>query len=458
MSQKKQLDMINGNPTSSLVLFTLPVILGNLFQQLYNIVDSIVVGRCVGGDALAAVGTSSSITFLFIAIATGSSIGSSVVISQLYGAKEIKEMMTSIYTAILSIIGIAIILTGIGLLFNESILEIMNTPAKLFEDAQVYLRIYFLGLLFLFLYNITNAVFNALGESKIPLFFLTFSSLLNIILDLIFVIQFGMGVAGVAWATLISQALAAILSVTVLLVRLRKFCTPHEKIKYFDVASLSRMCKIALPTTIQQSIVSIGTVCVQSLVNTFGSVVMAGYAAATKIDNIAINPMVNIGNAVSTFTAQNIGASKPERVKKGYRAGIMMNAVICAILFLLVLFFGDKIIGIFMDHGESADSIRIGVRYIHVVSLFYFVMGFMNATNGVLRGSGDIRFFMVATLCNFFSRVVFAYVLSRFIHENAIWWSIPIGWAIGLIISRSRYKTGIWKGKSLVDDCHENED
>ncbi|MDO5292260.1 MAG: MATE family efflux transporter [bacterium] len=457
MSNRKAPDMINGNPTSSLVLFTLPIILGNLFQQLYNIVDSIVVGRCVGGDALAAVGTSSAITFLFVAIATGSSIGSTVVISQLYGAKQMKEMMTSIYTAIIAIVVIALVLTGIGILLNQSILRLMNTPEKLFDEASIYLHIYFLGLVFLFLYNITNAIFNALGESKIPLMFLTFSSILNIVLDLLFVIQYGQGVAGVAWATLISQALAAFLSLCVLLIRLRKFKT-EEGIRYFDFASFNRMCKIALPSTLQQSIVSIGTVCVQSLVNIFGSVVMAGYAAATKIDNIAINPMVNIGNAVSTFTAQNIGANKPERVSKGYRAGIMMNAVICGVLLVLVFLFGDKIIGVFMDSGKSADSIAVGVKYIHVVSVFYFIMGFMNVTNGVLRGSGDIRFFMLSTLCNFSSRVIFAYTLSIFIEEHAIWWSIPIGWILGLIISRLRYGTGKWKTKSLVDDCHEAED
>ncbi|MDO5522284.1 MAG: MATE family efflux transporter [bacterium] len=457
MSKRKPPDMINGNPTSSLVLFTLPIILGNLFQQLYNIVDSIVVGRCVGGDALAAVGTSSSITFLFIAIATGSSIGSSVVISQLYGAKQLKEMMTSIYTAIIAIVVIALVLTGIGVLLNGSILRLMNTPHKLFGDASVYLHIYFLGLVFLFLYNITNAIFNALGESKIPLLFLSFSSILNIVLDLLFVIRYGQGVAGVAWATLISQALAAVFSVTVLLVRLRRF-KAEGPISYFDLGAFQRMCKIALPSTLQQSIVSFGTVAVQSLVNTFGSVVMAGYAAATKIDNIAINPMVNIGNAVSTFTAQNIGANKPERVRKGYRAGILMNAVICGALLILVFLFGDKIIGIFMDTGESAASIAVGVKYIHVVSIFYFVMGFMNATNGVLRGSGDIRYFMLSTLVNFSSRVIFAYTLSIFIAEHAIWWSIPIGWALGLIISRVRYGTGKWKTKSLVDDCHESED
>ena len=373
MAQKNKTDMINGNPTTSLIAFTLPVILGNLFQQLYNIVDSVVVGRCVGEEALAAVGTSSSITFLFIAIATGLSIGSGVVISQLFGAQEYKRMKTSIYTSIVSIVAISSVLMIVGVLMHMQILRIMNTPAQVMDDAAVYLKIYFYGLVFLFLYNVTNAVFNALGRSKIPLVFLTFSSVLNIVLDLVFVIRYHMGVAGVAWATLISQALSALGSLIVLLRLVSKFRT-EERASVFHYEDLRRIGTVALPSMIQQSIVSVGIVCVQSLVNSFGSVVMAGYAAASKIDNIAINPMVNIGNAVSTFTAQNIGAGKVERVKQGYRAGILMNAVICTILLGIVVIFGRSVIGMFMDGGTANGSIEIGVEYIRAVSYTHLTL------------------------------------------------------------------------------------
>ena len=456
MAQKNKTDMINGNPTTSLIAFTLPVILGNLFQQLYNIVDSVVVGRCVGEEALAAVGTSSSITFLFIAIATGLSIGSGVVISQLFGAQEYKRMKTSIYTSLVSIVAISSLLTIVGVLMHMQILRIMNTPAQVMDDAAVYLKIYFYGLVFLFLYNVTNAVFNALGRSKIPLVFLTFSSVLNIVLDLVFVIRYHMGVAGVAWATLISQALSALGSLIVLLRLVSKFRT-EERASVFHYEDLRRIGTVALPSMIQQSIVSVGIVCVQSLVNSFGSVVMAGYAAASKIDNIAINPMVNIGNAVSTFTAQNIGAGKVERVKQGYRAGILMNAVICTILLGIVVIFGRSVIGMFMDGGTANGSIEIGVEYIRVVYIFYFLMGFMNVTNGVLRGAGDIGYFMFATLCNFVSRVALAYIMANFIGMRAVWWSIPLGWMIGLVVSRARYRSGKWKSKSLVDGCYKDD-
>lgn len=448
---RKRQNMITGNPASSLIFFTLPMIVGNMFQQLYSIVDSIIVGRFVGGDALAAVGTSSSITFLFIAIATGTSIGSSVVISQLYGAKQLREMKTSIYTAILSIVLIAVVLSVIGLFFHRLILDAMNTPQELFEEAATYLKIYFFSLTFLFLYNISNAIFNALGESRMPLLFLMLSSVLNIILDLVFVIQFKLGVAGVAYATLISLTLAGLLSFSMLVIRVRRI-ESEGRHKLFDVTSLLRMARIALPSTIQQSIVSVGTVCVQSIVNMFGPAVMAGYAAATKIDNIAINPMVNIGNAVSTFTAQNIGAGKPERVKKGYHASIILNFIICALLLLVLLLLGEKAIAVFMNTSESKEAIEVGVRYLHVVSMFYFVMGFMNVTNGVLRGSGDVKFFMLSTLGNFFTRVVCAYVLAGVIGSGAIWWSIPIGWLLGLSISLLRYRKGVWKTKSLVKE------
>lgn len=457
MKTNQKQNMITGNPTSTLVLFALPMIIGNLFQQIYNIVDSVVVGRYIGSEALAAVGASSSITFLFVAIATGISIGSSVVISQLFGARQMTEMKTSIYTAIISILGIALISTIVGLVAHRLILQWMNTPVEVFEDAATYLKIYFMGLLFLFLYNISNSVFNALGESKIPLLFLMLSSVINIVLDLAFVISLKMGVAGVAWATLISQVIAGILCFVVLMHRLRKVQT-ENRASLFDLTALKRMCRIALPSTIQQSIVSVGIVCVQSLVNTFGPAVMAGYTAATKIDNIAINPMVNIGNAVSTFTAQNIGAGKPERVKKGYRAGVLMNLVICSMLIVLLLLAGEQAIGAFLDTAAPKEALEFGISYLRLVGMFYFVMGFMNVTNGVLRGAGDITVFMVSTLANFFSRVTFAYILAGFIGSEAIMWSIPIGWFIGLSIAYVRYRTGKWKTKSLVKKGENRDD
>lgn len=443
-------DMINGNPGKSLFLFAVPMILGNIFQQMYNIVDSIVVGNFVGPDALAAVGASTSITFLFVAFATGISIGSAVFISQLFGAGLYARMKTAISTILISVLVLSGFLMVVGLTANKVILKFMNTPDNILQDAETYLQIYFLGLIFLFLYNALTAVYNALGDSKTPLFFLMFSAIVNIVLDLVFVIQFSMGVSGVAWATLISQGISAALSFSNLIFRIKKMNIKGET-AHFDKNILLNVSKIAIPSTIQQSIVSIGMLLVQALVNGYGSVVVAGYTAATKIDSIAIQPMVNVGSAVSTFTAQNIGARKTDRVKAGHRAALLMVSVIGLTIAAFLFLFGENFIGLFVDAKEHPDVVKVGVEYLRVVSVFYFVMGSMNVTNGVLRGAADMKVFMISTLSNLTVRVVLAYTASHIIGKSAIWWAIPTGWFVGFCVAYLRLRSGKWKGKSMAE-------
>lgn len=443
-------DMTIGRPAKTLFLFAIPMVLGNIFQQLYNIIDSMVVGNFVGADALAAVGASTSFCMLFISVAIGAGIGSSVVISQFFGGKKLEEMMTAVYTALSTIFVISLILAGVGLLLGSQCLQFMNTPEEIFNESLTYLRIYFMGLPFLFMFNILNAIFNALGVSQIPLMLLGACSILNIGLDLLFVIRYNMGVAGVAWATLIAQGVSAIISFIWLMVRLKKIEVQGTYSKY-DVSILKEMCYVAVPSIIQQAIVSMGLLAVQGLVNSFGAVSMAGYTAATKIDMIAIMPMVNVGNAVSTFTAQNIGAKKPERVKQGFHAGIMMNFCIAFTITAFLFLFGDVFIGAFVDSAQNQDVIKVGVEYLRVVSMFYFLMGFMNLCNGVLRGSSDMKIFMMSTLGNFGTRVLFAYTLAgTSLGMKSIWWSIPAGWLVGIAVSWSRYLSGKWKEKARV--------
>ncbi len=303
--------MVEGNPTKPLIGFALPMVAGNLFQQFYNIIDSIIVGNVVGEDALAAVGASTAITMLFVMVAIGTGIGCSVVISQLFGAGQLEKMKTAISTALLSVLGFSIFLSVLGVAINQPIMHLMGTPENIFADAAEYMQIYFLGFVFLFLYNAFSAIFNALGDSKKPLLFLAFSSLLNIGLDLYFVARLHMGVAGVAWATLIAQGISAVLSFGFLMHKLKGIAT--ESYRRFDKGLLKNMIKVAIPTIVQQSIVSVGMLLIQSAVNRFGSTFLAGYTAATKIDSIAIVPMVAVGNAASTYVAQNMGAKKPER-------------------------------------------------------------------------------------------------------------------------------------------------
>ena len=442
-------DMTEGKPGKILLTFALPMILGNVFQQLYNIVDSVVVGNFVGADALAAVGAAYPVTFLFIAIAVGGSTGCSVVISQLFGAGHLGDMKTAIYTALISIGGLALALMGVGLAVCGPLLRLLNTPANIMADARAYLNIYFLGAVFLFSYNTLTAVFNALGDSKTPLYLLMLASVLNIGLDLLFVVRFSWGVSGVAWATLIAQGVSAVLALLLLMRRVAAIRT-DERHSAYDWRMLGRMGRIAGPSILQQSIVSLGILFVQALVNRFGSVVVAGYTAATKIDAIAMAPLLNISNATSTFTAQNVGAGKPERVRHGYLAALGMMAAIAVVVTGVLYLFGAQFVGLFVDAGVSQGVIDVGVQYLRVVSVFYVVMGLMFTTNGLLRGSGDMGLFMTSTLSNFTTRVTAAYALAGILGPSAIWWAIPMGWTVGSTISVSRFLSGRWKNHGVV--------
>lgn len=304
--------MTKGSPLKIIFSFSLPMLLSMFFQQLYNIVDSLVAGNFIGMDALAAVGASYPITVLFIAAATGASIGCSVVVSQIFGARQLVQMKSAVSTAVISLIVLSLTLTGVGLLICNPLIALLNTPSNIFDDSALYLRIYICGVIFLFLYNTATAIFTGLGDSKTPLYFLIFSSIFNIVLDLWFVISFQMGVAGVAWATFIAQGLSSVLAVATLLLRLRKIRV-QERYKVFDVGLLRRMSVVAIPSIMQQSFVSVGQLCVQGLINGFGSITVAGYSAAFKINMFAISVMTTMSSARSSFTAQNLGAESWRR-------------------------------------------------------------------------------------------------------------------------------------------------
>lgn len=442
-------DMTVGNPSKVLFSFAIPMVLGNVFQQLYSIVDSIVVGNFVGPEALSAVGASYPITFVFIAVATGAAVGCSVIISQMFGAKYIGKMKTAINTSILSVIFFSMFLMIIGIIFSGDILHLLETPEYIFNDANIFMRIYILGVVFLFLYNTVTYAFNALGDSKTPLYFLMISSVVNIILDLIFVIIFKLGVAGVAIATLIAQGISATLSLFYLLKKVKSIKT-EEKYKIFDFIILKKILKIAVPSILQQSIVSVGNLFVQKLVNSYGWETIAGYTAATKIDSIIIMPMANLSTAVSTFTAQNIGAKEFERVKKGYKSSLIMIGTFCGAVALIVYLFGENFINMFISSNYNQKVINVGTEYLRIVSLSYFLMGLMVITNGILRGAGDVKIFILSSLTNLSLRIIFAYTLALVIGQEAIWIGIPIGWLFASIISTIRYSSGKWKYKSIL--------
>lgn len=441
-------DMTVGNPSKILFYFSLPMIVGNILQQFYSIIDSMIVGNFVGADALAAVGASYPITFVLITIANGCGIGCGVIISQYFGGKLISKVKTSIFTSIIFITLFSFLIMIFGIIFSSSILSLMNTPKDIFEQSCVYMKIYFWGVVFLFIYNIINSSFSALGNSKTPLLFLLLSSFLNIILDLLFVIKFQIGVIGAAYATLISQIVSAVLGLIFLLKLLKNIHC--KKTRFFDINILKNIFKIAVPSILQQSIVSIGNLFLQALVNSYGTIVVAGYAVAIKIDSITILPMSNMSNAVSTFTGQNIGANKTERIKSGYKAALIMIGVFCAFITIILFFFGYKLIGLFVNSSSNPDVIDVGFQYMKIVSLFYFFMGLMVITNGILRGSGDMKIFLVSTIANLSTRIIFAYGLAFLIGQSAIWWAVPFGWIGASTISVIRYKSGKWKNKSII--------
>lgn len=450
MTSKKKLNMLADSPGRAMLLFALPMIMGNLFQQFYTMVDTVVVGRHVGMEELASVGISYSVTNVFIAVAIGGGIGSSVVVSQFLGAGQKGKMKTAISTTLINFLVIGILLGIFGFFMCGHILTWMNTPEEVFRDAYVYLGIYFLGLPFLFMYNVQSAIFNSLGDSKTPLTLLIFSSLLNIALDLVFVLVFHMQVAGVAAATLIAQGVSAVISFAVLLKRLKTY-TSTEEFRFYDPGMIFTMIKVALPSTLQQSIVHIGMLLVQSVVNSFhSSSIIAGYAAGTRIESICIVPMLAMGNAMSTFTAQNMGAGQPERVKKGYQAGCAMVGGIAVVLCLLSLLFGDYFVQAFIKSGDGQAAFETGIGYVKFIAFFYACIGLKSVTDGLLRGAGDVLVFTLANLLNLSIRVLAAYYLAPVWGVSAVWFAIPMGWSANFFVSFIRYLTGRWKQITLI--------
>ena len=345
-------DLTKGNVRPVLWSFTIPMFISVVFQQLYNIADSAIAGRFAGEDALAAVGASYPITMIFMAIAIGCNVGCAVVISSYFGAGDIRRMKTAISTTLIASTVLAVTLTIFGLLTSSYLMQMMNTPHNIFDAGDIYLKIYIGGMVFLFCYNVATGIFTALGDSKTPLYFLIGSSVGNVVLDYLFVAVFHFGVSGVGWATFLAQGIAGIVAVITLLRRVAKLPTGHGKIMLYSKSMLRRIAKIAVPSILQQSFVSVGNIFIQSLVNSFGSAVIAGYSAAIKLNTFTITSFSTLGNALSSFSAQNIGAAKIDRVRKGFRAGTMLAWIIAVPFFVLFFFFGNEMLRIFMENPD----------------------------------------------------------------------------------------------------------
>lgn len=423
-----------GNPEKVLWLFCLPLFGSIIFQQLYNIADSWVAGKFIGEHALAAVGNSYEITLIFLAFAFGCNIGCSVLTSRLFGAGDYCRMKTAISTAMTVSAAVCGMLMLIGLFGSPVLLSIIHTPAEVYHDSRLYLDIYVWGLPFVFFYNIATGIFSALGDSKTPFYFLVLSSLSNIAVDILFVRTFKMGVAGVAWATFLCQGISCALALCTVLYRLKKIAG-EEKAAFFSFDLLKQFLVIAIPSILQQSFISIGNIVIQRIINGFGSGVMAGYSAGVKLNNLVITSFTTLGNGISNFTSQNIGANKPERVKAGFKAGLKLVWCLSVPLCLLYLFLPQTLLGFFLDV-PSAEALRSGILYLRILAPFYFIISVKLAADGILRGAGMMKKFMIATFSDLILRVVLAAVLSKTALGYAgIWCAWPIGWCIGTILS-----------------------
>lgn len=444
-----QNDLSQGKPSSVLWRFCLPLFASMLFQQMYSIADSVIAGRCIGELALAAIGNSYEITFIYLAFAFGANIGCAVVVSRLYGARKISQMKTAVYTSVILVAFTCVFLMGIGFLGNSALLKLINTPDTIFADSRTYLLIYSAGIPFMLFYNLSTGIFSGLGNSLTPFLFLAISSTSNVILDYIFVKYLGLGVAGIAWATFLCQSISCILSLFVVFLTLRDIPCP-ERPKLFSGALAGQILTIAIPSILQQSFISVGNIVLQRIINGFGPAVIAGYSASIKLNNLVVSSFTTVGNGISNYTSQNIGAGKPERIREGHQAGIRLEWLLCIPIVLLYFVLGRYLLLPFMEN-PTGDAIHTGMLFLRIVTPFYFVAAIKLVSDGVLRGSNHMGEFMVATFTDLILRVVLSFILSRTtLGATGIWYSWPIGWGIGTILSFIFYQKTVKKLNSPV--------
>jgi len=404
-------DLTQGKPLSVIWRFSLPLLLSTALQQMYNIVDSIIVGQLTGAPGLAAIGAAYPITLFYIAFATGASMGCSVTISQLFGAKKLGRMKTAIFTALIALCAVGAALAAAGALASSGLMTLLKTPDNIHHNATAYLAIYSAGVFPMFVYNASTAIYTGLGDSKRPLYFLMMSSVLNIILDYIAVGPLGMGVIGAAWATTASQTVAALLSVT-LIIRKTLAIKTDEKARRFDKVILREMSRIALPSIFQQSCVALCHTILQSLVNSFDTAVIAGYEAASKLHNFAYMCFNTLGTALSSFVAQNYGAGKLGRIKEGFKVSTLL--CFCFTLAVIAIFqlFPAQLTGLFADAEAEPGVIEVGVNYLRIISPMYSIICFIITTGGLLRGLGKSMTFFIETVIEFAVRVTMCFVLT----------------------------------------------
>jgi putative MATE family efflux protein len=442
-------DLTQGPETKAIITFAIPMLIGNVFQQFYTMVDSIVVGNFVGTAALAAVGTAFPVIFMMISLVMGLTMGTTVLVAQYFGAKDYAKVRSTVDTGYITLFWTGLGMSVLGVMMTDTILRILNVPADVFIEASVYLKIIFGGLLSMFGYNAISAILRGLGDSKTPLYLLIAASLLNVVLDLLFVVRFGWGVSGVAWATIISQGASFAGGIVYLNTRNKLVRLSIRELR-FDKAIFGHSLRIGLPTGIQQTMVSLGMMALTRIVNGFGTATIAAFAAASRLDSFASMPAMNLSQAISTFTGQNMGAGKTDRVKRGHLSATLAGGAISLMVGAVVILFGEALMGMFT---RDAEVMAIGAGYLRIVGLTYVLFSTMFINNGVMRGAGDSFIPMINTvLALWVVRIPCALLFSGPLGMgvDGLWWSVPAGWLMGVTFSTWYYLGGRWKRKAVV--------
>lgn len=440
-------NLTEGNSGNLIFKFAIPMLIGNVFQQMYSIVDSIIVGRYLGKQALAAVGASFPLIFMLISFMVGVAMGTTIIISQYFGAKDMKMVKRSIDTMYIFLFFSAIIVTILGITLSGPIFRLINLPEDVIPQAMIFFNVYLVGTVFFFGFHGISSVLRGLGDSKTPLYFLVISTVMNVILVWLFVAVFKWGVAGSAWATVISQA-GAFFTGVIYLNRTHEIVKLNSLKLVFDKAIFRKSLMIGLPTGLQQTFVSMGMLAITRIVNGFGTDAIAAYSAAGRLDSLAGLPAMNFGAALSTFVGQNLGANKPERVKQGLKATFMMSGALALFTSLFVIIFRQQLMGLFTN---DAAVIALGAEYLVIVSSFYIFFSTMFVIGGVMRGAGDTIVPMFITLFALWAiRIPAAWIMSEYFGVDGIWWSIPVAWFIGMTLSYLYYLKGNWKKKVVV--------
>lgn len=453
MSSNNITDMTKGSPTKHIIIFAVPLLIGNLFQQFYNIIDSLVVGNYVGPNAVAAVGTCGSTNFLFFSLASGLATGIGVIVAQYYGMGNESGVRKAIANAGYVLISTSLVVSILGFIFAKQVLLVLQTPESILPDATIYLQVSCVGIVMVSLYNGISCILRALGDSKTPLYFLILSSIVNIVLDLVFVRQYGMGVFGVGLATIISQAVSAIASLIYAYIKFPYFKLTLEQLKP-DSVIIRKSFEIGVPVAVQNSTIAVSCMVLQGVVNSFGETVMAAFSITGRIEQIIHQPYGSLGIALTNYSGQNMGAGKIDRVKEGYRKAVVMVIVFSLAMLPIVYIFGSSIIGLFFDESVEnvTEVIAIGTKALRITSLAYLGLGLIYIPRAVLNGCGDTGFAMINGICEVACRILYSQIFTRIpiLGFWGIWITTALTWTTTAVVCVHRYVSGKWRSKGIT--------